>query len=260
MKAFILAAGCGTRLRPITDTMPKCLVPIRGVPMLSIWLSLCQSLGVEEVTINLHSHAQAVRKFLAPLKLQVRVRISEEAELLGSAGTLRHNRPWIQEEDRFWVFYGDVLTTANLAPMLAFHDSQRPAATLGLYRAANPISCGIATVGKDGMITDFEEKPMSPKGDLAFSGVMVGTPAMLDEIPAMSPADIGFHLLPRLVRRMAGFQIQEYLRDIGTLEAYTEAQREWSGLRQSGESESGRPECLSASRKLQGNLAQETSC
>lgn len=260
MKAFILAAGSGTRLRPLTDTMPKCLVPIGGVPMLSIWLSLCHSLGVEEVTINLHSHAQAVRNFLAEHDLQVRVRISEEAELLGSAGTLCHNRPWIQEEDRFWVFYGDVLTTANLAPMLALHDSRRPAATLGLYRAANPSSCGIATVGEDGMITDFEEKPMNPESDLAFSGVMVGTPAMLDEIQAASPADIGFHLLPRLIGRMAGFQIQEYLRDIGTLEAYTDAQREWPGLRESGESQSERPECVCAPRKLRRNLAQETSC
>lgn len=254
MKAFILAAGNGTRLKPLTDTLPKCLVPIRGVPMLSIWLRLCRDVGVTEVTVNLHSHADAVQRFLAENDPEVPVRVAEEPELLGSGGTLRQNRRWIAGEDRFWVFYGDVLTTANLAPMLALHDSASPAATLGLYRVANPSECGIATLDERGVITEFVEKPIQPRGDLAFSGVMIGTPAMLDEIPTVSPADIGFHLLPRLAGRMAGFHIREYLRDIGTLSAYTAAQRDWPGLSPCNASASEEPSVRTECR------LQQTSC
>ena len=64
MKAFLLAAGHGTRLRPITDNIPKCLVPIRGTPLLSIWLQLCKQFGIDEVLINVHAHASSVREFL----------------------------------------------------------------------------------------------------------------------------------------------------------------------------------------------------
>lgn len=230
--------------------------------MLSIWLRACRRLSVHEVTVNLHSHAEAVRSFITETRPEVPVRIAEEPELLGSAGTLRRNRAWVEGEKRFWIFYGDVLTSADLEPMLALHDSIRPIATLGLCRSENPTSCGIAKLTEDGIISDFAEKPPHPKGNLAFAGVMVGTPAMLDDIPPVSPVDIGFHLLPRLVGRMAGYNIRGYLKDIGTLSAYAAAQREWpraiesgagaSTLQESGSGEhnAGRPELN----------AQEFSC
>lgn len=100
MKAFLLAAGHGTRLRPITDNLPKCLVPIQGVPMLAIWLSVCKELGISEVLINLHAHADSVSAFLRQNHHSgVRVHVSEEKQLLGSAGTLRANRDWVQKEN-----------------------------------------------------------------------------------------------------------------------------------------------------------------
>src|SRR5579864_841352 len=97
MKAFLLAAGHGTRLRPITDHVPKCLVPIRGIPMLAIWLTLCKKLGIKEVLINLHAHANAVRTFLREVADgDVGVKVAQETRLLGSAGTLRANRSWVE--------------------------------------------------------------------------------------------------------------------------------------------------------------------
>jgi len=227
MKAFILAAGNGTRLRPLTETLPKCLVPIRGVPMLQIWLDICRRYGIDEVTVNLHSHAGVVRDFLRRCPSPVRVRLFEEETLLGSAGTLRANREWIAEDECFWVFYGDVLTTADLAEMMSFHRTSAKLATLGLYRVSNPQSCGIATVAERGVIRDFVEKPQTPAGNLAFSGLMIATSAVLDLIPPACPADIGFHLLPKLVGRMAGYTISGYVADIGNIEAYAAAQKNW---------------------------------
>jgi mannose-1-phosphate guanylyltransferase len=121
MKAFLLAAGHGTRLRPFTDSVPKCLLPIRGVPMLAIWLDSCRLMGIDEVLVNTHAHAQAVAEFVRPLRDGVRVTVVEEPELFGSAGTLLAHREWVSGDDKFWIFYADVLTCANLAAMEAFH-------------------------------------------------------------------------------------------------------------------------------------------
>jgi mannose-1-phosphate guanylyltransferase len=231
MKAFLLAAGHGTRLRPITDNLPKCLVPIQGVPMLEIWLRLCERLGIVEVLINLHAHADVVRKFLDQRgQKNVRVQVAEEEQLLGSAGTLRANRKWVEHEDLFWVFYADVLHRADLQTMLRLHRHHGLAATLGVYKVPDPSRCGIVTTNAAGIIEAFVEKPQHPAGNLAFSGLMIGTRAMLDAIPEVLPADIGFHVLPQLNGQMLAFPINDYLIDVGTLQNYQHAQSTWPGI------------------------------
>ncbi len=231
MKAFLLAAGHGTRLRPLTDAIPKCLLPIRETAMLEIWLQLCERFGIREVLLNLHSHADRVRMFLSKrAKTHVRVNLVEEDVLLGSAGTLRANRHWIGEDECFWVFYADVLSAADLAAMLRFHNRASPVATLGVYRVPDPTRCGIVGVAGDGRIHKFVEKPASPESDLAFSGLMLGTPALLEAIPHRSPVDIGFDLLPGLVGQMMAYRIDEYVLDIGTPENYHLAQSTWPGI------------------------------
>lgn len=230
MKAFLLAAGHGTRLRPITNNIPKCLVPIRGTPMLAIWLRLCKQLGIEEVLINLHSHAELIRSFLQRFNdVDVRVRVAEETQLLGSAGTLCANRDWVDGEELFWVFYADVLHSADLTGMLRMHRERGPAATLGVYQVPDPSRCGIVTVNAENIIEDFVEKPEHPVSNLAFSGLMIATPALLKIMPERIPSDIGFDILPRLKNQMLAFQIKDYLIDVGTLENYEKAQATWPG-------------------------------
>ena len=231
MKAIILAAGHGTRLKPLTDTTPKCLLPVCGVPMLGIWLNLCRLYGIGEVLINSHSHRESIRKFVRENSDGLTVRITEEKDLLGSAGTLLENRAWIGQDSEFWILYGDVLTNANLARMLRFHRRHKQAATIGVYEVANPSQCGIVTVDDRGVVCDFVEKPENPSSNLAFAGLMVATPSVFEEIPSTTPVDIGFHLLPRIVGRMAAYPISDYLLDIGTSEKYDHAQRTWPGLK-----------------------------
>jgi len=230
MKAFLLAGGHGIRLRPITDTLPKCLVPIQTVPLLSIWMQLCRRIGIDEVLINVHAHADAVCDFLQSDTSGVRVRVAAEAQLLGSAGTLRVNRDWVAAEDFFWVFYADVLNRANFSAMLRIHRRRMPAATLGLYEVPDPSRCGIVKLDHDGVIQEFVEKPDQPASNLAFSGLMIGTQELLDVIPEKTPVDIGFHVLPQLAGRMLGYHIHDYLIDIGTMENYNRAQVTWPGL------------------------------
>lgn len=236
MKAFLLAGGLGTRLRPLTDSIPKCLLPIQGTPILQIWFSLCRAYGIDEVLINVHSHGDVVRKFIQEYKDGLEVRLFEETELLGSAGTILANRAWISKENCFWVLYADVLTTTNLDEMLAFHNRRGQIATIGVYDVENPSRCGIVQLDERGVVRDFVEKPQSPVGNLAFSGLLLATPPLLDVIPHTRPADFGFHVLPKIVDRMAAYRIHDFLIDIGTLETYQTAQRVWPGLSQSHKS------------------------
>lgn len=230
MKAFLLAGGLGTRLRPLTDGTPKCLLPIRGIPVLRIWLDVCRRYGVNEVLINVHAHAEVVKDFIQNNKNGLTVHIFEENMLLGSAGTVLANRNWVSREKLFWVFYADVLTTTKLNQMLDFHKARGKIATIGVYEVADPSRCGIVQVDGRGLVHNFVEKPRHPIGNLAFSGLMLGTPSLLHEIPDEVPADFGFHVLPRIVGRMAAYRIPDFLIDMGTLETYRAAQKTWPGL------------------------------
>jgi mannose-1-phosphate guanylyltransferase len=205
-------------------------VPIRGTPLLLIWLQLCKRFGVDEVLINVHAHADMVRDFLRRNGNGTNARVVEEQHLLGSAGTLRENQDWVASDDCFWIFYADVLCRVNLGEMLQRHRQRRPAATLGVYEVPEPGRCGIVSTDDDGMIQRFVEKPTIAMGNLAFSGLMIGSPQMLEAIPEDAPVDIGFHVLPRLAGRMLAFPIDDYLIDVGTMENYLTAQETWPGL------------------------------
>ncbi len=232
MKAFLLAGGLGTRLRPLTDGTPKCLLPVQGIPILQIWFTLCRLYAIDEVLINVHVHGDAIRKSIEENKDGLKVRLSEETALLGSAGTIHANRDWVTKERSFWIFYADVLTTTNLNQMLAFHDSRGQIATIGVYEVPDPSRCGIVQVDDNGAVRGFVEKPQAPVGNLAFSGLMLATPALLDVIPDTSPVDLGFHVLPQIVGRMAAYRIRDFLIDMGTLETYRAAEMTWPGLSQ----------------------------
>lgn len=230
MKAFLLAAGHGKRLRPLTNTVPKCLLPVCGIPILQIWLQACHVFGIDEVLINIHAHAELVRGFLRDHASDTRVRVVEEKHLLGSAGTLLANYAWVESEELFWVFYADVLNRVDLSAMLRVHRSRNPAATLGVYRVPDPTRCGIVDVEPDGTVRQFVEKPAKPSSNLAFSGLLIGTPRLLEQIPRKQPVDIGFDVLPLLAGKMMAYPISDYLLDIGTVENYERAQKTWPGL------------------------------
>jgi mannose-1-phosphate guanylyltransferase len=197
--------------------------------MLKIWLDVCSRFDIDEVLINIHSHAPLVRQFLNDCDSPVKVHVVEEEQLLGSAGTLLANREWLDADPLFWVFYADVLHRVDLSGMLKLHRKTNPIATLAVSRVADPARCGIVSLGEDGTVLDFVEKPSHPKSDLAFAGLLLGTPSLLNAIPPKQPVDIGFDVLPHLCGRMLGYPISDYLIDIGTMENYSKAQATWPG-------------------------------
>lgn len=232
MKAFLLAAGNGTRLRPLTDTVPKCLLPIQGVPLLEIWLNNCKAAGITDVLVNTHSHAGAIRQFAAQQKTEVRIHIAEEHELLGSAGTVGANREFVAGEESFFIVYADVLTNLDLRRLLDFHQQKRLPATLAIYQVPDPTRCGIVTMDENSIIQEFVEKPSQPLSNWAFAGVMIANSELFNFLPDHLPADLGFDVLPKMIGKMAGYRTSEYLLDIGTIANYENAQQTWPGLAQ----------------------------
>ena len=242
MRAFLLAAGRGTRLQPYTADCPKCLIPINGRPLMAHWLDLFARHGVSELLVNTHHHADQVSTFLDAARRRYRfgIHITHEPDLLGSGGTVAANRSFVEGTGPFFIIYADNLSGVDLTEMAEAH--QRGAAlgavlTMGLFRAPVPEAAGIAELDGQGRIVRFTEKPAHPAGNLANAGIYVATDAVVDTVCRLKAQlktgvlDFGHHVLPMLTGRMMGYTIDAYHRDIGTIDAYHRALEEWGEQR-----------------------------
>lgn len=230
MKAFLLAAGVGSRLRPITDTVPKCMVRIDGKPLLDIWLDAFDAAGVDEVLVNLHHLPDVVRGHLAGRSAPPAVKTVFEPALLGSAGTLAANREWIESEEFFLACNADNLTDFDLRELIETHRAHDAIATIAVFRSPQPSAGGVVELSGDGILVGFTEKPPEPVSDLVNAGIYAFTPGLVGELGDRRPLDIGYHLLPRLVNRARAVRVTGYFRDIGTPDAYRLAEKEWKEL------------------------------
>ena len=228
MKAFLLAAGIGSRLRPITDTIPKCMLVIDDRPLIDIWLDSFDRAGVTDVLVNLHHLPDAVRRHLAARAGPPAVRLVFEPELLGSAGTLAANRAWVDGEDIFLACNADNLTDFDLRSLIDTHRGHGAVATLSVFHSENPSAGGVVQLDPGGTIVAFTEKPREPASNLVNAGMYAFHPSVLDEIDSgPPPRDIGYDLLPRLVGRARAVAVEGYFRDVGTPDAYRRARQEW---------------------------------
>lgn len=241
MRALILAAGEGTRLRPLTLDRPKPMVPIAGRPLLEHTVCWLRDHGVCEIAINLNYRPEAiVEHFGDGTRFGVQITYSHEDPILGTAGAV-HRLAGFLGRDPFLVIYGDVLTDLDLDALLVFHQeraARNPSvgATISLYHVPNPTEVGLVGLDGDGRITRFVEKPRPEEvfTDLANAGVLVVGPCAIPYIPPDTFYDFGRHLLPQLLEagiRLYGWVIppETYLLDIGTPEKYAQAQRDWAG-------------------------------
>ena len=227
MKAIILAAGLGTRLRPLTLTTPKCLVPINGVPLLELWLRDCERAGIEAVLVNTHHLAERVEEFVAA-RHGIPVTLAYESTLLGSAGTIAANWGFVDGDDSFVVVYADNLTTFPLSDLIAFHATHDRLASMALFRSPNPSACGVVEMDSNSLVTGFWEKPENPPGNLVNAGLYVFRHGVRRYLPMEAPADVGRSLMPALVGQAKGLPIRGYFVDIGTLENYNRAQADYA--------------------------------
>ena len=226
MKAVLLAAGLGTRLAPLTLSVPKILAPFAGRPLLAHQLEYLARSGVSEVAINLHHHADRVLEVLHEEEPPLPVQPYVERELLGTAGALAPMRDFLDEP--FVVLYGDVVTDADLEALLDAHARRDGVATLAYYRSREVEGKGILELARDGRVSGFVEKPASADGTAAVNaGIYALSPDVLEFV--RPGADFGHDVWPAVLtagRPLYGHEIDCYLRDVGSLAALEEAERD----------------------------------
>ncbi|OBZ14195.1 hypothetical protein A8L34_09550 [Bacillus sp. FJAT-27264] len=228
MKAILMAAGLGIRLRPITTDVPKCMVKIKGVPLLGWWLKKLERTGIEEVVINMHYLPHIVADYINSEIWGLKIHLVYEEHLLGSLSTLNTNRHMFLGDTSFLVIYADNLTDIALEEFISYHEQHDLPATIALFSSDCPESCGIVGLGADNVVVDFEEKPAKPKSNLSNAGIYIFRDSVWDIAgSAHPPSDIAYDLLPRLVGRMSGYRIPGFFMDIGTMESLNEANRRW---------------------------------
>jgi mannose-1-phosphate guanylyltransferase len=227
-KALLMAGGLGTRLRPVTDRTPKCLVPIGGRPLLDYWIDLLEAARIRQALINTHHLPDQVREHITRVNLSSNVQLQEAYEpvLLGSAGTVHANRDFIRTGETCLIVYTDNLSTVDLTAMLEFHHAHDDPVTMMLFRSSHPERCGIAEVDQDCRITGFVEKPKHPVGNYANGGLYAVTADGFHEMADMDRFDLAAEVLPRFVGRMRGWIWDGYHRDTGTLDALEQANRD----------------------------------
>ena len=230
MRALLLAAGMGTRLRPITDSIPKCLVPVHGRPLLDYWLENLFNGGIERVLVNTHWLAEKVEAHVAASAWRNDIDLVFELSLLGTGGTILANRDWFGKEP-FLVGHADNLTDFDLAELRAAH-ANRPAGclmTMLAFRADDPQSCGILELDSRGVVMAFHEKVPNPPGNLANAAVYILEPAVLDIVAAHGKreVDLSTEVMPELLGRIIAVETDRYHRDIGTPESLRRANTEY---------------------------------
>jgi mannose-1-phosphate guanylyltransferase len=226
-RALVLAAGAGSRLRPLTDRTPKCLIPVGGRPLLARWRDALVRAGVREAAVNVHAHPEQVRAWIAAQgDAPIAWRVLEEPRLLGSAGALAALLPWLEQTADFVVIYADNLSDVDLGELVRIHRARGSSFTMALFDAPNPSACGIAELDAHGRVVAFAEKPTNPRSSLANAGLYVISRGVVGPLLADDAFDIGHDLLPRLVGRMDGVRLDAYYRDIGTPESLEQAERD----------------------------------
>jgi mannose-1-phosphate guanylyltransferase len=221
MNAILLAGGLGTRLRPITDTVPKCLVPIGGKPLLQIWIETLRSAGIRRMLINTHYLATAVEHFVASLDYSGDITLVHEPVLLGTAGTLRQNAAFYEGEDGLLI-HADNYCLADFEAFMEAHRN-RPAhclMTMMTFTTLQPRQCGVVETDAEGVLTGFYEKVEQPPGDLANGAVYALSPALVREVEAIGAADFSLEVLPGMVGRIFTHYTEKTLVDIGSVEVY----------------------------------------
>ncbi len=230
MKALVLAAGLGTRLRPLTDTMPKALLPVDGIPVIEHNLLLLREHGIREVTINLHAHPQAIPAYLGDgRRWGLQVSYSYEDRLMGTAGALKRCEQTFRDAP-FVVLYGDNLSDTDITALRALYDRAGAIGAIALHRPEDPSASGIVAVDAGGRVQSFIEKPRPydpSMGQWANAGLYILSPAVLTEIPTETVCDFGHDVFPRLLRAgypLVAAPVCHYLLAIDTPERYARAQ------------------------------------
>ncbi len=227
MKAIVLCAGLGTRLRPLTDTLPKPMIPIAGEPLLFRHLRALRDAGVTDVAMNLHHLGHVISDAIGEVAFGMRAHYAEEEQLRGSAGALNGFPGFFDQT--FFVVYADVYHAIDLKALAFFHATQRSVLTMAATTADDPTTKGVIQAdAKTGRVSAFVEKPQSaPQDSMTNVGLYVCEPMVAAMIPP-GPSDFGADVIPSLIAAgepVYALPVPSLVLDVGTPEGLEHARR-----------------------------------
>ncbi|MEO7795708.1 MAG: NDP-sugar synthase [Thermoanaerobaculia bacterium] len=233
LRALVLAAGRGERLRPLTAALPKPLLPVAGRPLLAWTLERLRAAGCEAVAINLHHLGGQIRERFGESFRGLPLTYSQENDLLGTAGALPPLRAFLEQADRVLVVNGDSLCRWPLEALLAAHSRRRPAATLLVHRKADPRAFGGGVALEADTITAFRPGSLahaSARRHLVFAGAQILEPKLLERIPE-GPGDLVSALYEPLLAEgapLAAVVTERLWHDLGTPQRYLDGVLDWT--------------------------------
>lgn len=227
IRALLLSAGEGVRLRPLTNEWPKCLMPIGGRPLLEYWLDTLRVIGVENILVNLHHHADIVQGFLSRPRFASWVQSVFEPELLGTAGTIISNVEFCRQ-GTLLLIHADNWCQCNFPEFLSYHFLERPSQcsiTMMTFDSPMPQNSGIVEVDEAGVVLEFHEKVSNPPGSLANGAVYLIEPDICEWLTHRpNLRDFSTEVLPNFLGHIATWHNSHIHRDIGLLSSLRCAQ------------------------------------
>ena len=228
-RALLLAAGLGTRLRPITLERPKCLVSIGGEKLLGRWLRTLELAGCEAVLINTHYLAEQVENFLKSWESSaMTIQSVHEPELLGTAGTLLANQEFFRDATGLLI-HADNVMAGDIGEFLKSHNEREPFCQLTMltFETDTPSSCGIVEIDDELVVQAFHEKVVDAPGNRANGALYAFEADFLDHLNLMNPvpSDFSTEVIPTILGRIQSCHTQDVYLDIGTPAALTAAQQ-----------------------------------
>ena len=222
LKAILLSAGYGTRLRPETLKKPKCLIELNKKTMLEIWLEKLSRLGCSEVLINTHYLSEQIEIFLSKYRSSnMKISISYEKNLLGTAGTLMNNLEFIENDTL--LIHSDNFTTSNLHGLIKAHKnkSKQCLLTMLTFRTNAPKNCGIVDINREGVVQKFYEKVNNPPSNLANGAIYIFNRELTNWLKLQNRqlTDFSNDVLPYLTGKIQTWHTTEFFIDIGTPES-----------------------------------------
>ena len=226
MKALLLAAGFGTRLKPLTDVTPKCLMPIKNQPLLDVWLEKLTNVGVGPFLINTHYLFNQVEEYAKSSKYKDEIQLVYEPELLGTAATIKANYNFLAGSDCFLI-HADNYCLTDFNQFINAHN-QRPlncVMTMMSFQTETPETCGVLEIDKNGIVIGFHEKVKNPPGNLANGAVYILSSELIEWINLRNITDFSTQVIPFWLGKIANFENKNIHIDIGSVESYNRAQQ-----------------------------------
>ena len=220
MKAILLAAGYGKRLRPFTNDIPKCLIEINNRPIIDYWIEALNEIGIKELLINTHYKAQKVEEYLSKIKYEIKITLTYEKELLNTAGTIKENKLFVKNEE-IMLIHADNFSLINFYKFIKTYKERNSNIdiTMLTYITDQPELAGIVNLNDNGEVIKFTEKQKIDNGKIANGAVYIISKNVINEICKINKDIIDFsvEILPKYIGKINTYHNNDFHIDIGNI-------------------------------------------